>query len=154
MSEKTTAFAKHEVNASIAIGRDRYQTEMRVNGHNLIADEPEEMGGTNEGPSPYGLLLASLGACTAMTIRMYADRKGWPLDGVRIDLRHRKIPASECEDCTSQTGYVDEILREVELLGDLDEAQRARLGEIANRCPVHRTLAEGEVRIREVQRAG
>jgi putative redox protein len=122
------------------IGRDHYRTDIVANGHRLVADEPASVGGTNLGPSPYGLLLAGLGACTAMTLRMYADRKGWPLERVTVRLRHDKIHARDCEDCETQTGRIDRIERELHLEGELDEAQRARLMDIADKCPVHRTL--------------
>lgn len=122
------------------IGRDHYRTDIVANGHRIVADEPSSVGGTNLGPSPYGLLLAGLGACTAMTLRMYADRKKWPLEQVTVRLRHDKIHARDCEDCESATGKIDRIERELHLEGDLDEAQRARLLDIANKCPVHRTM--------------
>ncbi len=90
--------------------------------------------------SPYDLLLAGLGACTAMTLRMYADRKGWPLHSVEVALRHEKIHAADCESCVTEEGRVDRITRELTLIGPLDSTQRAKLVEIADKCPVHRTL--------------
>ncbi len=108
--------------------------------HRLHADEPEELGGTDSGPTPYDLLVAALGVCTGMTLRLYADRKGMPLEGVRVRLRHAKIHALDCARCETKEGKIDRIEREIELLGDLDEVQRQRLLEIADRCPVHRTL--------------
>ena len=123
-----------------------FRTEMLANGFPLIADEPVAVGGTNAGPTPYDYLLAGLGACTAMTLRMYADRKGWPLEAVEVRLNHQKIHAKDCEDCEQKVGKIDQIERELVLSGPLDEAQRQRIKEIANRCPVHRTL-EGEVKI-------
>jgi len=113
----------------------------------LVADEPESVGGRDTGPTPYGLLLASLGACVSMTLRMYANRKQLPLDRVSVRLRHEKIHARDCEECETETGKIDRIEREIVLEGELDDAQRARLLEIADRCPVHRTL-HGEVEIR------
>jgi putative redox protein len=127
--------------------RARYRTDVRVGPHLLLADEPRKMGGTDLGPGPYDYLLAGLGACTSMTLRMYADRKGWPLDEVRVRLSHRKVHAKDCEDCESTTGRIEEITRELQLEGDLDAEQRERLVEIADRCPVHRTL-EGEIKVR------
>jgi putative redox protein len=114
--------------------------------HVLRADEPESYGGTDTGPSPYDLLLAGLGACTTMTVRMYADHKGLPLERVSATLRHNKIHAKDCETCETKVGKVDCIEREIELAGSLDEAMRAKLLEIADKCPVHRTL-HSEVRI-------
>ena len=114
--------------------------------HTLAGDEPAEAGGTDQGPSPYEFLLAALGACTAATLRMYADRKGWPLEEVEVRVTHEKIHAADCADCETRDGRVDRIARHLTLSGPLDDAQRARLLEIANRCPVHRTLTS-EVRI-------
>ncbi len=108
--------------------------------HALRADEPESFGGLGSGPAPYDLLLASLGACTSMTIRMYADLKKLPLERVTVTLRHEKIHAADCAECETREGKVDRIERVVELQGALDAAQRARLLDIANKCPVHRTL--------------
>ena len=128
------------------IGADGYTTTVRAGHHTLLADEPEEVGGEDLGPSPYDLLLAGLGACTTMTLRMYADRKGWPLDGVRVRLTHSRIHAKDCEECETKDGQVSRIDRRVHVEGDLDADQRHRLFEIANRCPVHRTL-ENEIHI-------
>jgi putative redox protein len=125
---------------------DGFRTELFANGFPLVADEPVEFGGGNEGPSPYEYLLVALGACTGMTIRMYAHSKGWPLQDVVVRLSHQKVHAEDCRDCDEKGGQIDSIVREVEFHGELDEAQRQRLLEIAGRCPVHRTLT-GEVRI-------
>jgi uncharacterized OsmC-like protein len=116
--------------------------------HHLRADEPEAYGGTNRGPSPYGLVAAGLGACTSMTIRMYARRKNWPLSHVSVDVSHEKVHAQDCSDCArnGSGARIDRFHRRITLEGDLDDDQRARLREIADRCPVHRTL-EGKVLI-------
>lgn len=136
--------AEGEVVASIQ--RDRYHTELYAGAHALVADEPRDMGGMDSGPSPYGYLCAALGACTAITLRMYADRKQWPLDGVRVRLTHDKIHASDCAECETKQGKIDRFTRSIELQGALSAEQRQRLLEIADKCPVHRTL-ESEVHI-------
>ena len=113
--------------------------------HQLISDEPHPVG-DDAGPTPYDLLLAALGACTSMTVRMYADRKRWPLEHVRVTLRHSRIHARDCADCETSAGWLDRIDRVIELSGDLDDEQRQRLLHIAERCPVHQTLTS-EVRV-------
>lgn len=137
-----------EQNAVIAHidGGGHFRTELQAAGHTLLADEPESAGGENAGPSPYDLLGAALGACTVMTLRMYADQKQWPLEAATARVTHRKVHADDCAGCESTTGKIDEFSRELRLQGALDDTQRARLLEIANRCPVHRTL-EGEIKV-------
>ena len=124
----------------------RYSQKISVGSHVLQADEPGDYGGNDFGPNPYELLLAALGACTSMTVRMYADRKQWPLESVEVRLAHSKIHAAECAACDTKEGMLDRIEREITLLGDLSDEQRHRLLEIAERCPVHRTLVS-EVQI-------
>ena len=116
------------------------RTEVEAGGHALVADEPESFGGTDAGPTPYDYFLAALGGCTAMTLRMYADRKGWPLESVTVRLSQDRVHATDCEECETEKGRVDRIGREIELVGPLDEKQRRRLLEVADMCPVHRTL--------------
>ena len=118
----------------------KFTQRIRAGQHSLRADEPAAYGGNDTGPSPYDLLLASLGACTAMTLRAYADMKSLPLDRVTVRLKHEKIHALDCAECETKEGKIDRIEREIELAGALDEVQRARLLEISNKCPVHRTL--------------
>jgi putative redox protein len=125
-------------------GEGRFAQHIAAGKHVLRADEPEEFGGDESGPGPYDLLLAGLGACTSMTLRMYAERKGWPLDRATVTLRHEKIHAQDCEDCETKGGRIDRIERRLALEGTLDPAQRTKLLEIADKCPVHRTL-ESEV---------
>ena len=127
----------------VHIANEKFTTQVLANGHHLTADEPESAGGNNYGPSPYDLLSAALGACTAMTMMMYAQRKKWDLQEAYVHLKHGKIHAEDCESCAEgTTGKIDRFERMVELHGDLDDAQRERLLEIADRCPVHRTLHE------------
>jgi len=121
--------------------------EISVRDHRLLADEPTSVGGTDTGPAPYEYLLSALGACTSMTLSLYARHKQWPLEHVVVRLKHSKVDAAECDDCETKVGKVDRIEREVEVTGELSEEQRARLLEIANRCPVHRTLSS-EISIR------
>ena len=116
------------------------RTEVSSGGHTVIADEPTSLGGTDVGPTPYDYLLAALGGCTAMTLRMYADRKGWPLESVTVRLSQDRVHATDCEECETEEGRIDRIEREIELEGPLDEKQRRRLLEVADMCPVHRTL--------------
>lgn len=129
----------------VGSGDRGFEQTVRAGNHLLLADEPESAGGGDAGPTPYDLLLAALGACTNMTLRMYADHKGLSLASVDTRLRHEKIHARDCEECESTSGKIDRIDREITLHGDLDEAQRQRLMEIADRCPVHRTLTSETV---------
>ncbi len=106
----------------------------------LRADEPESIGGSDQAPTPYDYLLAGLGACTSMTIGLYARKKKWPLEEVKIALHHSRIHANDCADCETKNGLLDRIEVNVDLLGDLTDEQRGKLMEIAGKCPVHRTL--------------
>ena len=130
----------------VRTGDDGYTTEIRAGRHALLADEPESVGGTDLGPTPYDLLIASLGTCTSMTLRMYADRKKWPLHEVRVHLEHQKVHESDCENEDDPAARIDQITREIELAGPLTQDQKKRLIEIAEKCPVHKTLS-GDLRI-------
>lgn len=133
----------------------RYMQTGRSGRHAITLDEPAGVGGNDAGPSPYELLLLGLGACTSMTLRMYAEMKNLPLERVRVRLAHRKVHAQDCADCETRDGKVDEITREIELEGKLTDAQRQKLLSIAARCPVHRTLvSEIKVRSRLTDAAG
>jgi len=128
----------------------RFATDIIAGPHRLRADEPQTVGGDDSGPTPYGLLAAALGACTTMTLRMFADRKQWPLERVSVRIAHEKVHAADCEECETSTGKVDRFDRTLRIEGEaLSAEQRQRLLEIADRCPVHRTLhSEVEVRTR------
>lgn len=117
-----------------------YGQRITVGGHELLADEPVEIGGAATGPGPYDLLLAALGACTAITVRMYAERKSWPLRHITVRLRHRRVHAKDCADCETKIGWMDRIERELQFDGELTDEQRTALLDIAERCPVYRTL--------------
>jgi putative redox protein len=118
----------------------KFQQTISIGPHHLIADEPVDAGGEDTGPGPYDFLLAGLGACTAMTMRLYADRKSLPLERVSVTLKHSKIYAQDCAECETKTGMLDQIERVIAMEGALDSKQRSSLMEIADKCPVHRTL--------------
>lgn len=121
------------------IGKQTYKTTLSTSHHTIIADEPLPMG-QDLGPNPYDLLLMALGSCVSMTIRMYADRKKWDLQEVEVRLTQDRVHHGDCEECESSDGYVHKIVKKVKLIGNLDEKQKSRLMEIADRCPVNRTL--------------
>jgi putative redox protein len=128
-----------------------FAQEIVAGSHRLRSDEALAGGGTDTGPSPYDFLLAALGSCTSMTTAMYARRKGWPLEVVTVRLRHSRIYASDCAECETKEGRLDRIERDIEFTGPLTTEQRSRLLEIANKCPVHRTLtSEIDIRSRAV----
>jgi putative redox protein len=120
-------------------GSGTYTQQITAGRHQLVADEPRPIS-EDAGPTPYDLLLSALGACTSMTVRMYANKKGWPLERVEVTLRHSRIHAEDCAHCETTKGLISHIDRSIELIGDLDDTQRQRLLEIADRCPVHQTL--------------
>lgn len=126
-----------------------FRTELHARSHRLVADEPVGMGGTDAGPTPYEYLLMALGACTVMTLRMYAARKAWPLEAVTVSLRQARSHELDCERCPTEAVGVTHVERRIEFTGPLSDEQRARLVDIANRCPVKQTLERG-VHIEEV----
>lgn len=113
---------------------------VEVGDHRLVVDEPVEAGGANAGPNPYDMLLSALGACTVITLRLYAQRKGWPLEAVEVRLSHERIYAQDCAECDTREGFVHRITKSLSLHGSLDPEQRQRLAAIAERCPVQQTL--------------
>ncbi len=125
------------------VGPSGFRTEVEARHHGIVADEPAELGGSDHGPTPYELLLAALGGCMAMTLRMYADRKGWPLDDVEIRLRTARSHEKDCEQCETRKVGITTIERTIALSGDLSAEQRERLLQIADRCPVKQTLERG-----------
>jgi uncharacterized OsmC-like protein len=127
---------------------DGLRQEITVRGKTVIADEPTELGGADEGPNPYELLLGALGACTAMTLLMYARRKKWSLARVRVELDHSRVHAKDCEECEDKPVMLDYFRKRITVTGELTEEQRVHLEEIAQRCPVHRTLT-GTIRIED-----
>ncbi|MFI8606569.1 alpha/beta fold hydrolase [Cellulophaga baltica] len=129
----------------VQIGNESLTTSILAAGHPLIADEPESVGGNNFGPAPYDLLLSSLGACTAMTLQLYANLKKWDLKEVIVHLTHGKDYRKDCMECDEKKSKIDHITKNIELIGDLDEAQKKRLLEIADKCPVHKTLHQSVV---------
>jgi putative redox protein len=127
---------------------DGFTHELTARGHRLVVDEPGGVCGADLGPNPYELLLGALGSCTSVTLLMYARRKGWPLERVEVRLSHDRVHADDCADCETKVGKVDTIDKEIVLEGPLTDEQRARLLDIAGKCPVHRTLAS-EIKIRD-----
>jgi putative redox protein len=126
-------------------GEGKFMNHVVVGRHHFFSDEPAAVGGNDSGPDPYDLIAAALGACTSMTLRMYADRKGWPLERVQVRVNHDKIHAGDCKNCEQEEGKIDKLVRIIKVDGDLDDKQRARLLEIADRCPVHQTLLRENV---------
>lgn len=137
--EESNLKSKHHVVASLD-SEDGFTTAMKIGNHYMVADEPASYGGKDFGPSPYEFVSAGLSACTAMTVQMYARRKGWPLKNIEVHTSYGKSHAEDCEDCESDAAKIDTFHREIKLTGDLDEKQIARILQIADKCPVHKTL--------------
>jgi len=149
--EQPENVAKAESETGVVMVREtragKFQQEIMSGPHRFLADEPVAFGGLDSGPGPYDLLLASLGACTSMTVRLYAERKALPLERVTVRLTHNRIHAEDCENCETKEGMIDRIDRTITLEGALDAEARQRLLEIADKCPVHRTLkSENDIR--------
>ncbi len=147
-----TANSAHDSGSQVVtvrLGKEHYATHVSAFGHDLMADEPEDLGGTDLGPTPKNLLLSSLGACTAITVRMYADRKNWPLEEIDVELTQTQVHASECVDCgldPDAKGSVTILGVKIEFKGELlTEEMKSRLLEIAQKCPVHRTIVDTTV---------
>ena len=137
MSTPEQPDAPHVIVRGTAAG---FAQQIEVGRYRLVADEPVSYGGTDTGASPYDLLLAALGSCTSMTIGLYARKRGWPLENITVSLRHSKIHAKDCEECETREGRIDRMEVEIHLDGALSAEQRAKLMEIAAKCPVHQTL--------------
>lgn len=127
-------------NEVVVSSGEGFRHEVWAGKHTFTVDEPADLGGSDTGPNPYELILAALGSCTSMTIRLYAQRKKWPLEQVEIRLHHSRVHAQDCSDCEKQEGYLDHVEKEIVVGGPLTEAQVTRLGEIAEKCPVNVTL--------------
>jgi putative redox protein len=144
--EQTPALPEGVVEVSETRG-GRFEQHVRAGRHVLLADEPVAVGGGDSGPGPYDYLLAALGACTSMTMRVYAERKGITAGRISVRLSHDRVYAQDCSDCETKDGKIAEITRDITIEGDVPEAVRAKLMEIADKCPVHETLTH-EIKIR------
>lgn len=146
MSTTSSAAPASDATVTVSGGGTGFLQRISAGRHLLLADEPFEVDGTDQGPDPYALLLASLGACTSMTLGMYARKKQWPLESVSVRLWHQRMHAEDCATCETKTGFIGHIHTRIELTGSLTDEQKQRLLEIAEKCPVHRTLS-AEIRI-------
>ena len=127
----------------VRVGAEALLADVQAGRHTFLLDEPENVGGQDRGPTPYDMLLSALGACTAITLRLYATQKKWPLQGIEVRLRHRRVHAQDCQACEAADARLDEIHKELRLLGPLSEEQRQRLEQISQKCPVQKTLLAG-----------
>jgi putative redox protein len=156
MNSATTRHDPAELQASVpagtvivaSTGAGPFDQIMLDGRHTLHADEPVAAGGSDSGPGPYELLLMALGSCTSMTVNLYAARKKWPLEQVVVRLKHSRVHAEDCADCENPKSMIERVDKSLELIGSLDEAQRTRLLQIADQCPVHRTLTSKTIDIR------
>lgn len=124
----------------VHLGDKNYETVLSAGRHELISDEPKHSGGDDKGPDPYDYLLMSLGSCTAITLRMYAERKEWPVEDIFVELRYFKEHAEDCIDCDEKSAKIDKIEKELIVKGDLNQEQLDKLLEISHKCPVNKTL--------------
>jgi putative redox protein len=127
----------------VRVGPEALQADVQSGRHTFIIDEPTEVGGQDLGPTPYDLLLSALGACTAITLRLYATQKKWPLEGIEVRLSHQRVHEQDCEKCEQAGQMLEEVTKELRLLGPLSEEQRQRLEAISQKCPVQKTLLSG-----------
>ncbi len=136
----------------IHLGDQKYKTVMTAGNHELISDEPENVGGKDEGPDPYDYLLMALGSCSVITMKMYAERKKWPVEDIYVEVRQYKAHAEDCKDCDDPKARIDKIEKEITVKGDLSDEQVQRLLEISKKCPVHKTLLSEVVIDSEIER--
>lgn len=127
----------------VTVGPEALLADVRAGRHTYFVDEPAEVGGQDRGPTPYDLLLSALGACTAITLRLYATQKHWPLEGIEVRLRHQRVHAADCEKCEQPGEMLEQVEKELRLLGPLSDEQRQRLHVISQKCPVQKTLMRG-----------
>ncbi|RTQ50244.1 OsmC family peroxiredoxin [Hymenobacter gummosus] len=138
----------------VRVGAEALLADVQAGRHTFLVDEPETVGGQDRGPTPYDLLLSALGACTAITLRLYANQKKWPLEGVEVRLQHRRVHAQDCAACEMPGHTLDEVHKELRLLGPLTEEQRQRLEVISQKCPVQKALLSGLRIVTELLPAG
>jgi putative redox protein len=127
----------------VTVGPEALLADVQAGRHTYFVDEPAEVGGQDRGPTPYDLLLSALGACTAITLRLYATQKKWPLEGIEVRLRHQRVHAADCEKCEQPGEMLEQVEKELRLLGPLSDEQRQRLHVISQKCPVQKTLMHG-----------
>lgn len=150
----TTSTAAEPHTVVVRVGAEALLADVQAGRHTFILDEPENVGGQDRGPTPYDLLLSALGACTAITLRLYANQKKWPLQSIEVRLRHRRVHVQDCQACEVADARMDEIHKELCLLGELSDEQRQRLEQISTKCPVQKTLLAGVRIVTELLPAG